>query len=273
MGENNHERLSRYLDDDLAEDERVSIEGLLAGDPDQRRELAAMRQLRDTVSELADRMEPPEELDALVEPFRRGETNAGRRSMRVGRWAAAAAALLVAVLVIEVVRQDTEPPATEVAARRQSPRQNDRDRGVFQLQPLPTSARPEGEPPLGATDRLLTTPLPQPMIDDPTPLEIVGPLSAPPSDTQPSARAAILSLIEPTGSVPIPLTLHLPLPVGRYSLVVEVNDGVISEVAVSGRRAASEPVTEALHQVSLANVADGRYPADLTVGLRPQDPQ
>ena len=268
-GDTNDERLSRYLDDDLAEGDREVVAGLMAGDPDRRLQLAAKRRLRGAVAEFAHRMEPPEELDALLEPLRRGGTNGPRRSQRVGRWAAAAAALLGAALVIEVVRHDTDPPPTTVAARRQPPRQNARGRGVFQLQPLPTSARPEEEPPLGAADRLVATPLPQPRIDDPTPLEIVGPLSAPPSGTHPSARSATLSASDSAEFVSTPLTLKVPLPVGRYSLVVEVNGGVISEVTVSGQRASSRRVAEALERVSAAGIADGRYRADLTVAPPP----
>ena len=66
-----------------------------------------------------------------------------------------------------------------------------------------------------------------------------------------------------------PLTLKVPLPVGRYSLVVEVNGGVICEVTVSGQRASSERVAEALERVSAAGIADGRYRADLTVAPPP----
>ena len=42
-----------------------AVAGLLAADPDRRLQLAAMRRLRGAVAEFADRMEPPEELDAL----------------------------------------------------------------------------------------------------------------------------------------------------------------------------------------------------------------
>lgn len=49
----------------------------------------------------------------------------------------------------------------------------------------------------------------------------------------------------------------------------EDNGGVISEVTVSGQRASSERVAEALERVSAAGIADGRYRADLTVAPPP----
>jgi anti-sigma factor RsiW len=265
-GDPNDERLSRYLDDDLGQGEREAVERLLASDPVRLREFEAMGRLRDSVAVLADWMELPCELDALLEPLRRDGTSRPRRSLLAARWAAAAAAVLGAALLIWVVRHDTAPRSTAGAARRQPPQQDVRDRGVFQLQPLPTSARPADELPLGATERLLATPLPQPTLDDPTPLVIVGPLSEPPSSTRPSAMVATLTVTDPTGSVSVPLSLQAPLPVGRYSLVVVVSNGVISEVGVSGQRASGERVSEALEQLWVAAIADGRHRADLTVG-------
>lgn len=263
------DRLSRFLDDDLASRERDAVERRIASDPQYRSELAAMRVLRQAIAAVAEAMEPPPELDALLEPLRRnGRTQAGRPHRTV-RWIAVAAALCLAVVAFEFVRHDDTQQPTSLAALRERPPQQGRKRGVYQLRPLPTSALSSEAQPLGVTDRLLATPLPHPRLDDPTPLAVVGPLAAPPSSAQRRVTAATLIVTGPEETVSTRLPLQVALPAGRYAIVIVIDGGVISEVHGAEPGVPVERLAEALTEIRVSGLADGRHDAQLAVEQSP----
>lgn len=180
MDEATAEQLSRYLDDDLSDAEVRELETRLRTDSALAAELDALRALTRSVAAVAEDMEPPAALDDLVAPLRTGTPHGRRRIHPVVRVAGIAAGLaLAATVVLEVVRRGPDetsvltdaPPETAAAP-------SGEETGVFQLSPLPTSAVPEDEQPVGAADRLLASPPTEPELDEPEPLVVRGPLSA-----------------------------------------------------------------------------------------------
>jgi hypothetical protein len=192
MDEATVELLSRYLDDDLEGEERGRVERLLKEDDAARSELEGMRQLRRMMVELADREQPPAELDALLEPLRR--TVPGPQLVRpTYRWLAAAASVLVAVgVAYQVARQSPAPPMPTSEAPVASPAPH-LAQPSLPSQPRQRDARAEEL--VSATDRLLASPLPEPEVDRPPPLDVIGPLEAPraeitqPAPAPPAARS------------------------------------------------------------------------------------
>lgn len=171
------EQLSRYLDGDLDAAEARLLEARLAAEPELASELEALQRLQRQVHEVAERMEPPPELDAMLIPLQRGGPEVRRRIPPAVRWIGMAAGLALAVTVaIEVVRRPPEPPPA--APRRiPTPAPAPGPSEFFQLSPLPSPATPEGEELLGATDRLLASPLAEAPLPEPDPIDVRGPLS------------------------------------------------------------------------------------------------
>lgn len=168
------ELLSRYLDDDLGDEERTLFEKRLDDDPELRRELESSRELRLALSTIAGRMAPPPELDRVVEPLRQAPPAQPRRVRPVYRWLGAAAAVVLGVTVtLELARRNPSPALDEP---RRSTAMNADDREIFELAPLP-SAVPGEERPVGATERLLEEHPPPPSAPEPRALEVVGPLN------------------------------------------------------------------------------------------------
>ncbi len=175
MEEETIEILSRYLDNDLDAHEVARLEERVRSDPELAAELEAMQALQRSLASLADREQPPAELDQLVEPLLLGRPT----PIRVrpwARWLATAAAIVLGVTVVFEVNRSRL--GNEVAPSRQrrvvAPQPQPTER--FSLAPLPTSSLSEEEQPLGATDRILASPIPNIVLDDPPALEVLGPL-------------------------------------------------------------------------------------------------
>ncbi len=183
IDETTRELLSRALDDDLEPEARSAFEARLAAEPELRDRLERLRELRGAVARLAESEQPPHTLDALVEPLRRGRPP--RRAVRPAfAWlAAAASVVLAATLGLELARTNPSPapapPVGEQKVGRAAPAATPGARGVFRLSPLPQPRDPESVP-QGAAERLLREGPAEPRIEPPEPLEVVGPLDAPP---------------------------------------------------------------------------------------------
>ncbi len=182
------ERLSRYLDGDLGASEAAELEVLLESEAEVADELDALRRLQVAVRLSADRMEPPDALDALLEPLRTGEPHAPRRVHPAVRWIGLAASVALAVTVaMEVARQRPDLP-TSSRPYAPSPAPPPGESEFFQLKPLPTSPVPPEEELVGATDRLLASEPAEPDFDEPEALDVRGPLSAPAVKDEPAAK-------------------------------------------------------------------------------------
>jgi hypothetical protein len=167
-----NELLSRHLDGELDGDELEAFEARLEAEPELRAELEAMREIRHSVATLASAERVPPDLDLLVDPLLRGkpELVAARPW---ARWLATAAAVVLgATVIIEVNRRNPGPSIESITTASKEQRQTER----FTLAPLPTSALPPEDRPLGASDRLLASPIAEVQLDDPPPLEVLGPL-------------------------------------------------------------------------------------------------
>lgn len=174
MDEKLIEILSRAVDGDLSDVERAKLDDDLKAQPKLAAELESLERLRWAVAEVARGLEPPGELDAVVEPLRRGGPAPVRRVRPVYRWLGAAAAVVLGVTVaMEVARRNPQPTLGDGAPRRVI---NQDEREIFPLAPLPTAVPNENRP-LGATDRLLEEAPSAPKAPEPAALEIVGPLS------------------------------------------------------------------------------------------------
>lgn len=174
MDEKRSELISRALDDDLSSTERTEFEGCLADDDDLAAELESMRQLRRAVAQVADGMEPPAALDAVIKPLLRGTPTIPRRVRPVFRWLGAAAAVVLGVSVaFEVARRNPTPTLMPDSRPRVT---NQDDREIFKLAPLPTAV-PNPNRPLGATDHLLEEEPAHPPVPEPQAFEIIGPLT------------------------------------------------------------------------------------------------
>jgi len=189
MNETALELLSRYLDGDLPPAEARRLDQRLASEPQLRDELEAMSSLRQAVRDLAARDQPPAKLESLLEPLRRSAP--AQPVLRPAfRWLAAAATAVIGVgLAIQVARRN---PAPTLPTRAPAPRSSSAapDRGLSKLQPLPDRGVDKGEELIGAADRLLASPLPEPQLQPAAPLEVIGPLAAP-SPERPAEPAPV----------------------------------------------------------------------------------
>lgn len=168
------ELLSRHLDGDLTPLERGLLEGRLATEPALAAELAGLERVRDGLRALASRDHPPADLDAALEPLRRSAPpTLGLRPAY--RWLALAATLLVgATVTFRVAQRAPAPRAESPTPTRQLREASDTP---YQLRPLPTSAVPEDQQPLGAVDRLLASPPPTPVLPESPVHTAIGPLT------------------------------------------------------------------------------------------------
>ena len=173
--EDTNELLSRYLDGDLDSDEAGQIESRLASEPALRNELETMRQIRSSVAILAAAETVPPELDAVIDPLLRGKPEPV--VMRPwARWLATAAVVVLGVTVIIEVQRRNPRPNLEPLAKTSDDSRQAASAERFTLAPLPTSSIPPDEQPVGASDRLLASPVPDVEVDAPPALEVVGPL-------------------------------------------------------------------------------------------------
>jgi hypothetical protein len=176
MDETIVETLSRHLDGDLDTDEEVALAARLEAEPALVEELEAMRRIRRSVAALASSEKVPRELDSLVDPLLRGKPE----SMMLrpwARWLATAAAVVLGAAVIIEVNRLHPGPSIESMAKLRNEGHAVTPTERFSLAPLPTSSLPEEQQPLGASDRLLASPAPDVELENPPPLEVLGPLA------------------------------------------------------------------------------------------------
>lgn len=186
--ENIAEQLSRHLDGDLDPDEERDLQSRLEGNPELQAELDALREIRTSIAELANRQGVPRELDPVIAPLLRGQPEPVAVRPWLRWFATAAAVVLGATVVVEVQRRDTGPGIESIAkSARETVHGEARER--FRLAPLPTSSLPPQEQPLGASDRLLASPIPDLELEEPPPLNVLGPLD---EGAWPQARDAEL---------------------------------------------------------------------------------
>jgi hypothetical protein len=174
MDETTTELLSRLLDGDLSRDEERELRIRIEHDDSLAAQLEAMRQIRSTVAALAASEKVPTELDSVLDPLvsNRPEPLPARGWVR---WLATAAVVVIGLtVVIEVNRRNPGPDIGAIA--RQADQRADRSKQPFALAPLPTSSLAEDEQLLGASDRLLASPIPDVELAAPPPLEVLGPL-------------------------------------------------------------------------------------------------
>jgi len=170
-----HELLSRYVDGDLDADEARELQAKLGGEADLRAELETMQQLRQSVASLAAAERVPPELDQLVDPLLRAHPEpVGVRPWL--RWLATAAAIILGATVVIEVNRRTPGSAIESIARVSKEDQPAESAERFTLAPLPTSSLPPERQPLGASDRLLASPIADMEFDHAPALEVLGPL-------------------------------------------------------------------------------------------------
>jgi hypothetical protein len=201
--ETTNELLSRHLDGDLDTDELRALQARLEAEPDLKAKLDAMQELRLSIASLASDERVPPELDQLVDPLLRGNPDVVVVRPWL-RWVATAAAVFLgATVIIEVNRRNPGPSIESLAkvAKESHPEAAER----FTLAPLPTSSLPPERQPLGATDRLLASPIPDVELDDPPALDVRGPLEEAESqeavDETPSASSAGIA-VAPSAMAP-----------------------------------------------------------------------
>jgi hypothetical protein len=150
MDETVSEILSRHLDGDLGPEEERMLTARLEAEPALAAELEAIRRIRSAVVAFA-----------AARPW--------------ARWLATAAVVVFGLtVIIEVNRRNPGPSVGSIARMSDEGRTEPTER--FSLAPLPTSSLPLEQQPLGASDRLLASPIPVIELEDPLPLEILGPL-------------------------------------------------------------------------------------------------
>lgn len=169
------EILSRHLDGDLNADEELKLSARLEAEPALAKELETMRRIRRSIAVLASSEQVPTELDSLVDPLLRGKPEPiALRSW--ARWLATAAAVILGATVIIEINRRNPGPSIESMAKLRKEGHPAEPTTRFALAPLPTSSLPLEQQPLGASDRLLASPAPEIDLDDPVPLEVLGPL-------------------------------------------------------------------------------------------------
>lgn len=183
------EMLSRYIDGDLDPAEERDIVGRLQADPILRSALESLREIRSSFAVLAQKDEVPADLDALVEPLRRGRPEAIVARPWVRWLATAAVAVLGLSVIIEVNQKSSQQPVREVPRSRPGPPTEPPER--FSLAPLPTSSVPPEDQLLGVSERLLASPIPEMEIEESPPLRVLGPLEVPPAAREDSARGTV----------------------------------------------------------------------------------
>jgi len=141
--------------------------------------------------------------------------------------------VLLAV-IIEVNRGAPGAKVTSIA--RQAASAHPEPTGRFALAPLPTSSLPPDEQPLGASDKLLASPIIEPEVETPRPLEVLGPLE------EDSAVAR--------GDAPAPAAAHIQ---GTDQVVTPVPEGRLT----AGAKSAAEPQAGGRAEAEKGAVDDG----------------
>jgi len=189
------EILSRHLDGDLDTNEELELSARLEAEPALKEELEAMGRIRRSVAALAASEQVPHELDSLVDPLLRGKPEPV--VLRPwARWLATAAAVLLGVTVVIEVNRRNPGPSIESMAKLRNQGHPAEPTERFALAPLPTSSLPPEQQPLGAADRLLASPAQDVELDDPAPLEVLGPLEEGEVPTYEDQESTIIPLDE-----------------------------------------------------------------------------
>jgi hypothetical protein len=259
------ELLSRLMDGDLDDATRRRLEARLATETSLSEELVTLRTNREAVAELARRMAPPPQLDLVVEPLRSPGGRGPRPSRRL--WLATAAAALLLAAGALLLTHRSRPLVGETTVARSRPVESlPEEREMFQLSPLPTSPIPEDEQPLGAADRLLARPLPDPPLAEPEPLEVLGPLEAPPATTsRGGSREMVLRI--PSQDVTRPIEAPQELLEARPLLRLEiaVSGGRITDLSVDPppTETTGKSLRDLLIGLRMAGLVDGTYRAEI----------
>jgi hypothetical protein len=170
--------LSRHLDGDLTAAESQALAARLQEDGELRDRLDGLKVTRLAVQNRAESEIAPAELDRLVDPLVRGRPPAVAARPWVRWLATAAAAILGLTVILEFDRQrPASPPGDRYRSSEAVPGATPTAR--FSLAPLPTSPLPAEEQPVGASDRLIASPIPEMELDSSPLLEVAGPLSQP----------------------------------------------------------------------------------------------
>lgn len=263
MDEATRELLSRHLDEDLGAEEERAIEARMEAEPDLRNELDQLATARDAVRATAASERAPDALDRVLDPVRRGAPGAARPV--TWRWiAAAAAAVLVASVGLEMARQRPGPADVSTTIE-QRVAAAPTARGYYQLQPLPRFVDPTGGEKLGAADRLLATPPTSPDLPPSEPLEVMGPLPAAPPGEKRDSEVELEVRVGPD-VVRTACTGRPDIATGWVEVVVR--RARVTEVHRASRDGAVaagdlQRVRSVLVGCGLEGVRDGRYPARL----------
>ncbi len=190
MEDEHIEELSRLIDGDLSPAEERDLRARLESDPALAANLAALKEVRQSLANLAARESAPVDLDLLVDPLLRGQPEP--RSVRPWMgWLAAAAILVVGLTVVFEIYLGPPAPAVDdkIASRGLQPAAEPTQR--FALAPLPTHSVPPEKQLIGVGDALLASPIPDVEVGNSPALEVLGPLeeevggeSSPPSDSR-----------------------------------------------------------------------------------------
>jgi len=229
---------SRLIDGDLGSQEEELLLREMERNPELRREIEIMEDLRRSVrrASLADR--PPEMMDTLMENFRRSHPPQRRLSLALPLLAAAALISIAFLLIHEVGKTPLRPKKIS--------------HQLFALANPPS--RPD-DAPLGPLDELLAEDLEEPVLNIPHALLAQGPLPAPPPT---SKQGCVLE----SRNYHIPLAGVRPRP--GIPLRIEMTDGI-----VVGCESRSESACTDLLGRRLSELPDGK----LTVRLKPSAQQ
>ncbi len=190
MEDEHIEQLSRLIDGDLSPADERDLRARLESDPALAANLAALKEVRQSLAILATKESVPADLDVLVNPLLRGRPKPISVRPWMG-WLAAAAILVVGLTVVFEIYLGHPAPGVEdkLASRGLQPAAEPTRR--FALAPLPTHSVPPEMQLLGVGDVLLASPIPDVEFDNPPALEVLGPLDeevggefSPSSDTR-----------------------------------------------------------------------------------------
>jgi len=234
MDDTTTEMLSRYLDGDLDAAREQGIVERLQTDAVLRSELEGLKKLRAALSTLAEKEKVPAELDALIEPLRRGRPEAVA-ARPWARWLATAAVAVVGVTVIvEVNLRSSRQPAETAPRSQQGPPAKPTER--FSLAPLPTSAVAPEDQLLGVSERLLARPIPEMEFDENPALQVFGPLEAAPNN-EAGARRKMEEKDAPAANGGVPGDISDTTPLSRTRKESGDHEASFSDTAPAESRA------------------------------------
>jgi len=255
MDQATEELLSRYLDGDLDDKEIKAFEGRLEYEPELQDALDGMGSLKEAVANIAVSMDPPNALDALMEPLRRSRPKPRGLRHAYGLLAAAATVVIGVGIAFELQRRHPQP-VVKYENHGHVVSKSEKD-GYFQLQALPTAV-PGEEALLGATDHLLAEPGPEsPEAEEPPALVVIGPLTEEERVADRGGNAVEdLTFKGPSSDfAPDPGTMTARAPKARMTLSRE-SDSIEIVTLLDGRE---------IHRTSSFSAQEGHYSLMLNV--------